>query len=944
MYGLQQGGGGGWRRSRRGRGGRGAAAGADRAQPPAGAAALPGGPGRSAHAAPLEALLAELAVDPGAGLTDEQARERLARFGSNALPEARKASLLALFLRQFRSPLIYLLLGAAALAFSLGERSDAAVILAVVALNGAIGAVQEGRAERSLASLRQLSALTAHVARGGREVFLEARQLVPGDVVVFSAGDAIVADARLLEAAALEVAEAALTGESVPVPKAPGALAPDTPLADRANMVWSGTHVTAGRGRALVVATGVSTEVGKIAALTATGEEPETTLERRIAQLGRYVIAAGVVMCGVVVALGALRGLPLVEVSMIAVSQLVSLIPEGLPVAVTVALALGVRRMAARRAIVRRLSAVESLGSLNVICSDKTGTLTRNEMTVTVLYLPGGRRVEVEGTGYEPSGRLTEDGRAIDAGADADARELLLAGLLCNDAELVPPDDDEPRWRALGDPTEASLLAVAAKGGLDVRAERGRSPRQGEIPFDAATRLMATQHDRGGAPRVLIKGAPESVLELCASVRRGGRAEPLGDGEAREARRAWEDMADRALRVLAIALVDEATIAPQRGYAAFAGRAQLLGLVGQLDPPRPEARGAVLTAQEAGIRPVMVTGDHKATGLAVARALAIAREGDVAVDGRELDALGDDELAGKLARISVFARVHPEQKLRIVEAFQARGDVVAMTGDGVNDAPALARADVGVAMGITGTEVAKGASKIVLTDDNFATLVDAVAEGRHVHRNLKRLILYLGSSSLAEVVALVTALVIGLPVPLVAVQILWVNLVTSGLVTVPLIMGPPEGDEMRLAPVPRGEPLLSSQVLRRMVFIVPAIAASTLGYFAYRLSLGVPLVQARTEAFTVLVVAQWFNVLNCRSDRASGLSLDLAKSRWLIAGLLLGNALHAAVIFAPPLNDVFHTVPLPIQEVAAIGAVGSLVLWVEELRKALARRRERRAP
>jgi Ca2+-transporting ATPase len=382
--------------------------GADRDRPPAGAAAPPDGTGRPVHAVPVEALLAELDVDPGAGLADHQARERLARFGPNALPEARRTSLLAVLLRQLRSPLIYLLLAAAALAFSLGERSDAAVILAVVTLNSVIGAVQEGRAERSLASLRRLSALTAHVVRGGRELILEARALVPGDVVLFAAGDAIVADARLIEAASLEVAEAALTGESVPVPKAPGATAPDTPLADRANMVWSGTHVTAGRGRALVVATGTGTEVGKIATLTATGEEPGTTLEQRIAQLGRHVIAAGIVMCGAVVALGTLRGLPLVEISMIAVSQLVSLIPEGLPVAVTVALALGVRRMAARRAIVRRLSAVESLGSLNVICSDKTGTLTRNEMTVTVLYLPGGRRVEVEGTGYEPSGRLTD--------------------------------------------------------------------------------------------------------------------------------------------------------------------------------------------------------------------------------------------------------------------------------------------------------------------------------------------------------------------------------------------------------------------------------------------------------------------------------------------------------------------------------------------------------
>ncbi|RIL01425.1 MAG: haloacid dehalogenase [Proteobacteria bacterium] len=888
--------------------------------------------------APGEAV-ARVGSHAARGLSEREAERRLAEYGANALPEARGRSLAAVFVAQLRSPLIYLLIIAAAIAFALGETHDALVILVVVTLNAVIGAFQEGRAERSLAALRRLSTLRVRVVRDGAERLLEARELVPGDVLLLAAGDAVGADARLLDAAAFEVAEAALTGESLPVAKDPAPLAPDTLLADRRNMVYSGTHVTAGRARALVVATALDTEIGAIARMAERAQEPPTPLERRIAQLGRQLVVAALAMVALVNAIGLARGLPFAEIFMIAISQMVSMVPEGLPVAMTVALAVGVQRMARRGALVRRLAAVEVLGSTTVICSDKTGTLTRNEMTATAVFLPGGRTIEVTGAGHGPEGGFAENGCAVDPARDAALAALLEAAALCNDAQLLSPGPDEPAWRALGDPTEAALLTLAHKGGLPQAALAARLPRCAELPFDSAAKMMATQHAGTDGPVVFVKGAPEMIEELCTRVRRRDGDAPLGDAERAELRAAADAMASRALRLLAIARVDGVEIDPRTGFACLRGRATLLGLVGQMDPPRAEAAQAARACAEAGIRAVMVTGDHKATGLAVARMIGIAREGDLAVDGRELEALSDAELAAGLERISVFARVHPAQKLRIVGAYQARGDVVAMTGDGVNDAPALAQADVGVAMGITGTEVAKQAAKIVVTDDDFATIVGAVAEGRLIYRNIKKLILYLFSTSVAEILVLTLALVAGYPPPLAAVQILWINLVTDGVVTVNLVMDPPEGDEMRRAPVPRDEPVLTRALLSRLALFAPTMALSALGWFALRSAAGVPFEQVRTETFTVLAVCQWFNVLNCRSELRSALDASLLRNPWLVGGILLGNVLQAAVVFWEPLGRVFHTVPIPLELVPVIGLVASPVLWVEELRKWRLRRR-----
>jgi magnesium-transporting ATPase (P-type) len=891
------------------------------------------------HALAVDEALRLLQVDPQRGLAEGEALERAAQCGANALPEPPPRSLWRIFARQFLSPLIYILFVAAMLAVALGHHGDAGVILGVVFVNALIGMFQEGRAERSMAALRRLAALQVRVLREGQEQMLQARELVPGDVLLLAAGDAVAADARLIEQAQLQAAEAALTGESVPVAKSVARVLAEAGLADRHDMVYSGTHITAGRGTAVVVATGAATEVGHIAGLTEAAAEVKTPLEHRIERFGRALVVAALGLFVLVVLLGLWRSLPLADVLMVAISQMVSMVPEGLPVALTIALAVGMQRMAARGAIIRRLAAVETLGSTTVICSDKTGTLTRNEMTVQMLWLPapgGGREIAVSGVGYVPRGEFSERGAAVDPGDPAVAA-LLQAAALCNDAELVAPADETAAWTVLGDPTEAALRVVAAKAGIDPTALEGAAPREEELPFDSSLQLMATRHRMADAPRrVFVKGAPEAVLRL------------VGDSGAvsaakQAARRAADAMAARALRVLAMAVVDDDPLDAAAGFEALAGRAQLLGLVGQIDPPREEAKVAVAACRDAGIRPIMVTGDHRLTGLAIARELGIAQEGDRAVDGAELERMGEAELLKQLPRIAVFARVQPAQKLRIVEALQGRGEVVAMTGDGVNDAPALARADVGVAMGIAGTDVAKSAAEIVVTDDNFATIVGAVEQGRVVYANLKKVILFLFATSIDEVLVLLLALLAGYPLPLAAVQILWINIVTEGTLTVNLVMDPPDGDEMKRTPVPRNDPLVDGTMLARVAVMALAAVVATFGWFAWRAAQGVDLAQLRTETFTVLAICQWFNVLNCGSATRSALRLGALRNRWLVAGIALSVALQAVVLYVPPMNVLFHTEPLALETIGPLVVVASLVLWVEEARKLVARRLLRRA-
>jgi Ca2+-transporting ATPase len=887
------------------------------------------------HALPAAAVLAFHQTTAG-GLSPAEARARLQRAGPNELPAAARRPVGLILLAQFRSPLIYLLLLAAALALLLGEWRDAGVILVVVMINALIGAFQEGRAQRSMEALRRLAAVAVRVLREGREQNVPARELVVGDVMLLAAGDAVAADARLLEASALMASESALTGESVPVAKQAEPLAGAVRLADRSNMIFSGTHLTAGRGRAVVVATGRTTEVGKIARLTAAAREPSTPLEIRIAQLGRQLVTAAILLCLLIMTFGWWREIPARELLLITISQMVSLVPEGLPVALTIALAVGMQRMARRGAIIRRLAAVETLGSTSVICTDKTGTLTKGEMTVTALGLPGAGIFSVSGTGYEPEGRIEGEAAPGKGGADAGLERLLVAGALCNDAQLVPPGDADPRWRALGDPTEAALLTLALKGGLNPAKLVRATPRRAELPFDPVAKLMATQHGPAhGAGTLFLKGAPEVVLEWCGWVRRHDGIRPLTMAARQEALGTAGELGSRALRVLALAEIPDAMLDEDAGFAALAGRGVFLGLVGQMDPPREEVTAAIAACRAAGIRPVMVTGDHQTTGLALARMLGLARPGDRAVDGSELEAMPEQDLRSGLEQIAVFARVLPAQKLRIVEAFQAEGHVVAMTGDGVNDAPALARADVGVAMGLTGTEVAKNAAKIVITDDNFATLVHAIQEGRLVYANIRKLLLFLLATSIDEVLILVGALLAGCPLPLFAVQILWINLITEGALTINLVMEGPEGNEMRHPPVRAGARLIDLAMVMRMATMVAASVAATLGFYFWRLSTSMPLALVQTETFTLLAVCQWFNVLNCESTTRSVLRLGIWRNKWLMGGLVLANGLQLAVVYWEPLNRLFHTVPIPAADFLLIGAVASVVLWTEELRKLL---------
>jgi Ca2+-transporting ATPase len=594
--------------------------------------------------------------------------------------------------------------------------------------------------------------------------------------------------------------------------------------------------------------------------------------------------------------------------------------------------------MARSGAIVRRLSAVETLGSTGVICTDKTGTLTGNEMTATRIWLPGVGALEVEGSGYAPKGSIRGRLGEIKPGSETALRRLLEAGALCNDARLVSPEETRGHWRAVGDPTEAALLTLAWKGCVDVEELQGDWPRHAEIPFDPQACLMATGHVRKtGERRLLLKGAPEAVIQRCGAVFSNGEVRSIGAAGKKEIEEAVQDLATRALRVLAFAESDKA-LCGDEGFSSLGEDLVFLGLVGQMDPPRPETAEAIHECRLAGIKPVMVTGDHKATGLEIARLIGLAREGGLALDGRELAAMGEQELQREIGHVAVFARVQPEQKLRIVEAFRSRGMVVAMTGDGVNDAPALAAADVGVAMGLKGTDVAKNASEIVLTDDNFATIVKAVEEGRLVYANIQKLLLFLFVTSLDEVLILVGALIGGYPLPLEAVQILWINVVTEGVLGINLVMESSEGGAMRRRPIAYGAPLLTAQMARRMVLMVSASVVITLGYFLLAIESGMPLDLARTSTFTLLALCQWFNVINCESSIQSALRLRILKNKWLLCGLLLGGALQALVVYAPPMNRFFYTVPIPPAELCGLVALASLVLWAEEVRKWLFRR------
>jgi Ca2+-transporting ATPase len=904
------------------------------------------------HALAANAVAGELVTSVEGGLTEQEAAQRLNLQGPNELPVVPPPSPLTLFLRQFASLVIWVLIAAAVVSGFLHEWVDAGAILAIVLLNAVLGFVQEHKAERALTSLKRMSITTARVVRDGLVRAIPARELVPGDLIQVEAGDRVPADARLVYETGLRSQEAALTGESAPVEKATEPLAETAALADRNNMVFLGTAIAAGKGRAVVVATGLGTELGRIATLMrATGPE-ETPLQKRLERFGVLLLYLALGIVTVVFALGVLRGEPLVGMFLTAVSLAVAAIPEGLPAIVTITLALGVTRMVARHALIRRLPAVETLGSTTVICTDKTGTLTKNEMTVTRLYIRGGS-YEVTGEGYEPEGVIREASSVkrealIDQSdtpsatghtsrfTDHALRELLTAGVLCNGATLSREDG---AWRVVGDPTEGALLVAAAKMRLFQAPLEAAHPMLGEAPFDSERKMMTMVRCADGKAAAYVKGAPDVLLRRCTHVlARDGAVSPLTEPIRQEIAAANRALAHEALRVLGLARRPLASVPASYRADELERDLVFLGLAAMKDPLRHEAIEAVARCRRAGIRTVMITGDHKDTAAAIARELGLLDEGARALSGAELDTMADHDLAGQVDRIAVYARVTAEHKLRIVRAWQARGAVVAMTGDGVNDAPAIKAADIGVAMGMTGTDVTKEASDMVVTDDNFASIAAAVEEGRGIYDNIRKAIHFLLSCNASEVLLMLLAALLGLPLPLLPVQILWINLVTDGLPALALAVDPKAPDLMERRPRRPDEPFLTPRRLRLLFGQGLLIALIALAVFAYSLDgADEGLRRARTLAFTVMVFAQVSHAFNCRSDRHSLFALGLGTNRPLLWAAIGSALLQAAILLHPATRDVFKAAPFDLEHWALALGLGLLPLLAMEIWKAVKR-------
>ena len=894
------------------------------------------------HALAAHEVVLLLGTDAERGLEAAEAQRRLATFGPNELPRAAPQPAFVRFARQFHHPLIYVLLVAAAVSVPIGEVVEAVVILGVVLVNALVGFVQEGRAQAALDALRAMVRTRARVVRDGRTRLLASEELVPGDVVRLEAGDRVPADVRLLAATEFAVDESALTGESVPVTKDELVLAPETPVADRRNMAYSGTLVTSGTARAVVVATGSETELGEIHRLVGGTDTLETPLTRKLARFSRILTVAILGLAALTFAFGLARGQPAHDTFMAAIALAVGAIPEGLPAVVTVTLAIGMTRMARRRAVIRRLPAVETLGSTTVIASDKTGTLTENQMTAQALWFPH-RSVRVTGAGYGPDGEL------LDADGDADARRVAVGddralwwavtvGALCNDARLRAEDG---RWRVIGDPTEGALLRLADKAGLAHERLRERFRRCGLIPFSSARAYMATRHeDPDGGVFVAVKGAVERVLERC-----GGMLAP--DGARVPLPRdavlgAAEELAAQGLRVLALAWRRDADPGAPFDEGTI-GDLDLCGLVAMADPPRPAAAAAVAACRRAGIAVKMITGDHATTAAAVARRLGLCtdtRPGTVLV-GADLAEADSGRLAEAVEQAAVFARVAPEQKLRIVEALQARGHVVAMTGDGVNDAPALRRADIGVAMGRSGTEVAKEAADMVLLDDDFATIEAAVEEGRTVFANLTKFITWILPTNAGEALVLLLAIVVGGTLPILPVQILWINMTTALALGLMLAFEPAETDIMEQPPRDPATPILTRALLRRIVVVGLILAASATWMFHAERDRGAAIPEARTAAINLFIGVKIAYLLTCRSLTHRLSEIGWWSNPWIAVGVAAQLLAQLAFTYLPPMQTAFGTAPIDAVTWARIAGValvaGVMVSIDKRLRRPQAR-------
>ena len=882
------------------------------------------------HAATAEEALAALGTDIG-GLSHEEAAARLEKYGLNRLPEPAKRSLLVRFLLHFHNILIYVLLGSAVITTALGHLIDTSVILAVVIANAVIGFVQEGKAEKAMDAIRKMLALKASVLRGGERRAVDGDNLVSGDIVLLEAGDKVPADLRLLQVSSLQIQEAILTGESVPVEKHTGPVQRDAPLGDRVCMAYSGTLVTSGQGRGIVVATGGGTEIGRISGLLSGVETLTTPLVRQMNAFAKWLTALILLIATALLVFGYHFGESgFAELFMAVVGLSVAAIPEGLPAVLTITLAVGVQAMARRNAIVRRLPAIETLGSVSVICTDKTGTLTRNEMMAASIATSA-HTFSLEGTGYEPRGAITLNNAAVSVGEHHVLEELGRSAALCNDASLHERDGV---WHVEGDPMEGALLALSGKLGIDTRAELAAWTRTDAIPFDARHRFMATlNHDHDNHAVVSVKGAPERILAMCSTQRSAsGGTEPLlaEDWHARA-----EAIAAEGQRVLAFAVrpVDPGHTVLE--FSDVESDLVLVGLVGLIDPPRPEAIEAVSACHDAGIRVKMITGDHRGTAAAIGRQIGL-QSPDKVLTGADLDAMDDTALAACILETDIFARTSPEHKLRLVMALQAHGLTVAMTGDGVNDAPALKRADAGIAMGLKGSEAAKEAAELVLADDNFASIAAAVREGRTVYDNIKKVISWTLPTNAGEAMTIIVALLFGMTLPITPVQILWVNLITAITLGMALAFEPTEEDTMRRPPRRRGEPLLTGALGWHILFVSALFLGGVFGIYTYATDRGYPVDLARTMAMNTLVVMEIFHLFFIRNIYGTSLTWKAVRGTKVVwATILAVTAAQFVITYAPPLQGVFGTQPVPLLDGALIVATGVALLAIVETEKQL---------
>ncbi len=858
------------------------------------------------------------------GLSVEEARKRLEEYGSNELKQKEKISPSQILIRQFTSSIIFILLAALVISLLIGEKLDSIVISTIVVLNGIFGFVQEFKAEKAIEALKKLTALKAKIIRDGKEREIDSRELVPGDIILLETGSKVPADARLIDIAAFQIDEASLTGESVPSDKTTDPLENNILVNDQKNMVFMGTIVTRGHAKAVVTGTGMDTEIGKIADMVQETEEKLSPLQVKLKKFGRWLGIVTIGICLVVFGVGVLREYLItdlfersfvVEMFLASVALAVAAIPEGLPAIVTISLAFGVRRMANRNALVRKLPAVETLGCTNIICSDKTGTLTKNEMTVRDIYV-NNTLIEVTGDGYAPEGSFMQVG---DEEVNISDLELLFrSSILCNDSRLNRND----RWEIFGDPTEGALLVSAEKAGFKKSELENRFPRTDEIPFDSERKCMTTIHRINEKNTAYIKGAPDVILDNCKYISINGQVKEMTAESRKRILYANHEMANRALRVLGFAykaLNEKYTSEPEEVERDLT----FIGLQAMIDPPREDVRESIAKCRSAGISTVVITGDHKLTAIAITKELGLFKEGDRALSGEELDKLSNDELDEIVESVVICARVSPEHKVRVLSALKKRGHVVAMTGDGVNDAPALKRSDIGIAMGITGTDVAKEASDMVLTDDNFASIVNAVEEGRGIYSTIKQFVQYTLSSNFGEILVIFLAILIGWPLPLIAIQILWVNLLTDGLPGLALGLDPFSKDIMNRPPRKRDEEIMSKDVIYNIAIVGVVMGAGTLFMFY---GYGVETVKAKSIAFTTLVMFQLFNVL---TYRAKNFKIDFKTSKYLTTSVVISLLMQFAVLYTP-LNVAFKTVPLgPVDLIKIFLVSGSLYLILE---------------